>query len=404
MVGMFKKIIDSLFYLNVKELKYSNKIEKNLTNEQIKEFIKYKENNSVQINLKSFNSMFIYYIDHETLKIRLKEFISFNTKYYDDNEVSLIEKNFPDIMVSRILSEIEGTLLIENIPTTRKKIEDVIKNKEIKSETDIVIRNMDIAIKYIFKKPTFNKENLFELYNLLSKDSLTDELKLKDNEFYRYDSVYIDGYEGCPFEEIEECMNSLFIFINKNINNKTNLKYLLPHIAHYYILYIHPYFDYNGRCARLVSLWISNLLNIYDHPLYISEAINDNKKEYYQSIVNTRDMDNDITYFLNYIFDTANKYCLLYENIEFIDDELTNNLISLTILEKTYLKKILSKIKTKYFNQKIFIELVNLDITKQGALKILNKFEKYNILKSIYNSRNQKMFYINNDYLKYKIN
>jgi Fic family protein len=50
--------------------------------------------------------------------------------------------------------------------------------------------------------------------------------------------------------------------------------------------------------------------------LFISEAINDNKKQYYEAISNTRNTNNDLTYFLSYILETANKYSLLYKNLE----------------------------------------------------------------------------------------
>lgn len=397
---MYKEILSNSKYYTIKELKYSNKLEKNLDDSDVKEFIKLKLELSNKLNLKNFDNE-IYYYNHESLNIKLKEFISFNRKYYKDNEISIIEKRFPDIMISRILSEIEGTLLIENIPTTRKRIQEVIKSKITKTADDVIIRNMDNGIKFILTKPKFNKENLFKLYSLISEDSLSTDVSLKDNDYYRYDDVYIDGYTGCDVSSIEECMDSLFDFIKSNLNTKSNLKYLLPHIAHYYILYIHPYFDFNGRCARLVSLWISTLTNLYDHPLYISEAINDNKKEYYQAIVNTRDMGNDLTYFLNYIFDISNNFCLIYENVDYIEECLSYEGIVLNVLEKTYLKRILSKIKTPYFNHKIFLEYVNLDITKQGALKILNKFEDCNILNSMINNKNQKMFYLNKTFLKY---
>ncbi len=398
---MFKKILEENKYLSIKDLKYNNKYNYKFNNDKIKEFISYKEENSIKLNLLSFNSNYIYYINHDTLNTKLREFINFNRNYQKRNNMSLIENKLPDIMISRILSEIEGTLLIENIPTTRKRIQEVINSKVIKSKDDIIIRNMDNAIKFLLDKPSFNKENLFNLYNILSSDSLSEENKI--NSYYRYDKVYIDSYEGCEVNKIEECMNSLFDFINNNLNQKSNFIYLLPHIAHYYILYIHPYFDFNGRCARLVSLWISLLTNLTDQPLYISEAINDNKNDYYTALSNTRDNKNDLTFFLNYIFNISNSFSLLYENIEHIEKILFDNSITLSVLEKTYIKRLISKNNTKYFNYKMFIEIINLDITKQGALKILNKLENYKILKSIINNKNQKMFYLNKDYIKYEI-
>lgn len=396
----YKKLLNDTDYYTLKDLKYNSKFNIKLNNDELIKFKEYKENNSdYKLTLKSFNSKFIFFNNHQSLNDELREFTNYNTKYFQTNNISLMDKKFSNIMISRILSEIEGTLSIENIPTTRKNIQNVLSSKKIKSPNDIIIKNMDNGIRFILEQPKFNKENLFKLYTIISDQSLSEDLVLKNNEYYRYDKVYIDTYDGCDVTLISQCMDSLFDFINDNLNEKTNMKYYLPHIAHYYILYIHPYFDFNGRCARLVSLWISVLGNIYEHPLYISEAINDNKKDYYTAITNTRDMNNDLTYFFKYIFEISNKFYLLYENIESIEKHLLNNAIILTLTESYYLKRILSKLNTTYFNQKMFIEFVNLEMTKQGALKILNKFEEYNVLKSIKNNKNQKMFYVNVEYL-----
>ena len=42
------------------------------------------------------------------------------------------------------------------------------------------------------------------------------------------------------------------------------------------------------------------------------------------------------------------------------------------------------------------------DMSKQGALKILNYFAQLNILKSRINSRNEKIFILNDDFLTYE--
>ncbi len=71
-------------------------------------------------------------------------------------------------------------------------------------------------------------------------------------------------------------MDSLFAFVNENLKNP-KLKFFLPQLAHYYLLYVHPYFDYNGRTARMVSLWLYFLTgNVY--PSFISEGIDLKKR------------------------------------------------------------------------------------------------------------------------------
>jgi hypothetical protein len=58
--------------------------------------------------------------------------------------------------------------------------------------------------------------------------------------------------------------------------------------------------------------------------------------------------------------------------------------------------------KKGWFNFRGFIDFCKLDITKQGALKILNKLMKFEILISRTNSKNEKIFMINDDIILYK--
>ena len=57
----------------------------------------------------------------------------------------------------------------------------------------------------------------------------------------------------------------------------------------------------------------------------------------------------------------------------------------------------------KWFNYKKFNEFEGLDIIKQGAFKILNKFENRGFLKSKINSKNEKVFILDDAILQYEI-
>ena len=294
----------------------------------------------------------------------------------------------------------EGTLKIEGVNSTRKKVVQIVEEGNIKDLNDQIIFNMYKGYKFIACKPEFNKGNLLKLYKILSYNSLKLEDEIKD--FYRDDMVKVENHEGCPVEDIEEFMNSLFIYINQNlkINN-----ILLPFIAHYYILYIHPYFDFNGRTARMVALWISLLVNTeFILPTFISEAINDDKSNYYKAIDKSRNSQNDLSYFLIYLVELANKYYLVYKNLTAIRENLALNGEAITLREVYYLKRIIINSKKGWFNYRGFIEFASLDITKQGALKILNRFLELNLLITKTNSHNEKIFLINDDVIKFAIN
>ncbi|MBE5749231.1 MAG: Fic family protein [Clostridiales bacterium] len=399
-------------YYTIDDLRYNKNVGILFTKDELNDFLSTKDNlindrceGFVKLPLKTFNSQHIFFFLGTYLTLNHKEYLSTLIKDYEENKDFLTNRNIDQIMLSRIFSEVEGTLNIENVPTTHKRIKQIFESKKLTDKNDIIIKNMQNAINYILsEKPKFNKENLFKLYSLLSENCLDEEDKLKDGLYYRDDSVSIGGYDGISHELIDEYMNGLFELVNDKEQAK-KLGIFLPHICHYYILYLHPYFDYNGRTARMVSLWISIINDLsYVSPLFISEAINEFKSDYYKAIVNTRNTNNDLTYFLGYILETAIKFSLIYKNIEEIKKKLSALGEFLSNTELVYLKKILIHNSENYFNYKMFIEYVGNNMTKQGALKILHHLSEYKIIEESINKRNETIFKINPKFITYKMN
>ncbi len=397
-------------YLSLKDLRYNSKIGYMFSKTELEDFLEVKEQlieeNSeyfFNLTLKPFNSKHIFYVEGNYLLNSINDYYCTLNEDYEENKKFFIDRHFDDILMSRIYSEIEGTLNIENVPTTHKRIKEALKNENPTDKNDIIIKNMSNAILYIVEeKPEFNKENLFKLYNILSSNCLDEEDKLNGG-YYRNDRVTVGQYDGAPCEKIDELMDSMFEFANNPANIK---KYgdLLPHICHYYLVYVHPYFDYNGRTARMISFWLTYINNFSVAPLFISEAINENKQAYYEALSNSRDAKNDLTYFLGYIFETSTKFSLIYKNVEEIEKQLNKAGDFLSSSEKMYIKKILAHNADGYFNNKKFMEYINNSITKQGALKILNGLTEYGVLKTSTNKKGEKIYCVNQELITYKYN
>ncbi|OQC11225.1 MAG: Fic/DOC family protein [Tenericutes bacterium ADurb.Bin087] len=385
-------------YYTAQELQYGNEAGTYISPFEYKQLIEYKESiASLEdglislLPLPAFNSKCLYYCFGNDLKTLLNDFI------FLANEVQELSNRFSrDFIESRIYSEIEGSLNVENVPTTRKRLKELLENNApVKDKNDIIIKNMKAGIDFVHELREFNKENLFKLYTLLSKNTLDEEDKLRPGDYYRHDSVEISRYHGCPYEQIEPSMNALFTYVNETLNSKDkNNVFLLPHFCHYYILYIHPYFDYNGRTARMVSYWVYLLSGANLFPPIISEAINQTKSEYYRAIELTRDSHNDLTYFLKYLLSISLDYIICYQNLKHITQVTKNTGNILTSTELNYIKKILISYKG-VFTHADFLKMINVSMTKQGALKTLNKFIDYGVLKEVKSSSKTKLFDIN---------
>ncbi len=379
-------------YLTNTDLRMNSKYNILLNRDELFNFNRYKDeiNNDfkVVLPLVSFNSKNLYYYKAKELVNTLADFASYFSDTFSINDA--------EVILSQMLSELEGTLKIEGVNTTRKEILTICNTGNIKNINDQIIFNMFKGYEFINKKPAFNKENIYKLYNTLSYKSLkeTDVLKY----YYRDGLVYVSNYEGCPVPLINEAMNSLIDFVNNSLAKDSILTSL---IVHYYIVYIHPYFDFNGRMARMSSLWINNLYS--DNPFFLSEAINDDKLNYYKAISNTRDSFNDLTYFLIYLLKLANKYYLLYKNLFNIESNFKANGEGLNQTEIYYLKRILINKDKGYFNYKDFLKYAGINITKQGALKILNAFCDLGLLASKINKKKEKVFLVNDEIISYKM-
>ena len=145
--------------------------------------------------------------------------------------------------------------------------------------------------------------------NYLSSDD-----KLLSNNFYRHDTVYVLGsdisHQGLDFKLVPEYMSKFIQFINQNDSTGAIIKSV---IIHFYFAYIHPYFDGNGRMARLMQLWYL-IQNDFNSTLMVSfsQLISKTKNLYYKmfedieknsKISGVIDVTPFISYFNQNVFD-----------------------------------------------------------------------------------------------------
>lgn len=193
-------------------------------------------------------------------------------------------------------------------------IEKTISNPRRKNLTEQERRIMNLYKGYRYisgEEKEINKDNLKKLYDILSSKLLSEDDLEHMGEYYRDNPVYIffsDNIntppdEGIDAEEVEFYMNQLFSFINgKSVDDLTD-HYIKSQIMHFYFVYIHPYFDINGRTSRTMSLWY--LLNNECYPYIIfNRGISLQKNSYYKVIRKSKS-SSDITPFLEYMLKTV---------------------------------------------------------------------------------------------------
>ena len=190
-------------YYTIDDLRYNQKLGFMFSKDELAQFFREKEhfieekNEDIEkLPLKTFNSKYCFYINGNYLLSNYVQYLSAFVEDFKANQKTLFARNVNDIMMSRVFSEVEGTLNVENVPTTHKRVKDIYQNKKLTDKNDIIIKNMLDAMRFISKeKPAFNKDNLLKLYNILSSNCLDDEDKLKEGAYYRDEYVSIGDFD-----------------------------------------------------------------------------------------------------------------------------------------------------------------------------------------------------------------
>ncbi len=90
--------------------------------------------------------------------------------------------------------------------------------------------------------------------------------------------------------------------------------------------------------------------------------------------------------------ETSISYALCYIRLNKTVEALSAAGESLTPTEQVYLKKLIIKLDGRYFGWHDFVTAIGSDMSKQAALKYLNKWLEYNLLESKINTRKEKVF------------
>ncbi len=182
--------------------------------------------------------------------------------------------------------EIASTFTIEQVDFNRDSVRRILSGFAPSDENENRIYGMKKGLEFISNPANhISEETIHRLYETAIGAYLDEESRLLPGNYYRHDSVYIVGsrleHTGLPWKELPKRMGELIDFIREDSKIDDLLKAAL---IHFYIAYLHPYFDGNGRMARLVHLWYL-VQQGYSSALFIplSEYISKSRKGYYDA-------------------------------------------------------------------------------------------------------------------------
>ena len=204
--------------------------------------------------------------------------------------------------------EIASTLAIERIDFDRDSVRKILQGYAPADRREERIFGIKKGLAFI-ADPTnaISEESIFTLYDMTVGRYLNETDRLKAGEKYRHDAVYVMGQDiehaGLSHLELPAYMRRFVDFTREDSPMDDLLK---AAVIHFYLAYLHPYFDGNGRMARLMHMWFLQRQG-YPSTMFVpfSGYIERSRKQYYDAFslveANTRISHvTDVTPFLAY--------------------------------------------------------------------------------------------------------
>lgn len=271
----------------------------------------------------------------------MKSFDEINPVFFIDNEMNDILNNINvklkninvndnqkrKYMISKSkIRSIHSSLAIEANSLSLFDVENISENKQILGKKDEVqeVKNAIEAYNHINEYNYKSEDDLLKLHGLMMKyfDEDNGNYRNHGEGVKRKDEIIYMAPESIL---VPSLMKSLFKYIN---NSELNI-IILSAIFHYYFVFIHPFSDGNGRCARF---WVTLMLINYDKNfefIPLEEEIYLNQEKYYSAIAECHNNGN-VNVFIKFILHTIDSSLdKLIKNSNFVLNDIQNKIIEL---------------------------------------------------------------------------
>lgn len=352
--------------------------------------------NSFPLFVESINKNFWFFQTDEIVKSISK------IEKQGERLFSLVRKNISFTNAFERDAQFEEAIMsaiYEGANTTRSEAKKFIVNNQAPvNKAQWMVYNNFKANEWIreHRELPLSKEVILKIHEIVTKNTLDKE----DAPYcgvFRDDGVVVGNasiHKGVDVSLIEPSLDEAIELVT---NSKRYLHPLLKGIIlHYFIAYIHPFFDGNGRTARTL-FYFKCLKHGLDwvNFLSISAALKEPGKGYENSFKLVKENDWDLTYFILYSLKSLDKALEIVEmkidklcQIPKLKDFIKLNDNQVTLLQRLYLHHLrLIDVKEHANNIEKSDESARLELKELVALDLL--FEEKH--------KNRSFFYINKE-------
>lgn len=210
-----------------------------------------------------------------------------------------------------IMEEAIASSQLEGANTTRKAAKRLLreKRKPRNHSEQMILNNYQamLAIEDEHKRSKLDMDLLLHLHTIITEETI-DEGSVGRLRTDTDDVVVVGSSDGLiyhipPKEQfMKQELDRFLAYANDELNDSQFIHPLLKAIIlHFWVGYLHPFTDGNGRLARALFYWYL-LRNDYWAFTYLplSRVIKNSPAQYRDAYAYTEQDDNDLTYFIDY--------------------------------------------------------------------------------------------------------
>ena len=292
-------------YLTPEEIKYRLKQQGKSEEEWPsirKEIVASRKTGSITLFFKSIEPKFWFY-PADIIHKKINDIEKLGKDLYEQINKNASFKT--EFLLDSAIEEAITSAIYEGAQSTRAQAEQLIASGERPKNKDewMLIKNFK-AMKWVKnnQQTALSKKVILQLHHIVTENTLEgDDINFQGK--FRNDKVFVGPHEGINHGKIEQAINEM---IQLTTNNPRYFHPLLKGIlVHYFMGYIHPFFDGNGRTARALFYFksIRNQLN-YIELLSVSAYLRIHGKQYENSFVKVKENEYDLTYFIDFCLDS----------------------------------------------------------------------------------------------------
>ena len=220
-------------------------------------------------------------------------------------------------LVRSLMEEAITSSQLEGASTTLKEAKAMLREdrKPINRSQRMILNNYH-AMQFIREnsKQKITRENILELHEILTKDTLDDPNAVGRWRRHDEDIKVIDSRDNTELHipplatEIEDRIRVLCEFANGKKSEEFIHPVIRAILVHFALAYDHPFVDGNGRTARALFYWVMSRQGYWMIEfISISTILRKAPSQYARAFLYTETDDNDTTYFVDYQLDVIRR-------------------------------------------------------------------------------------------------